>query len=428
MSKPVYLLSEVPGFNEIINKCDGERDENDESINKFVCTKTTHIGIDYKIIHYDKSILSNDLINSIGLIRSVIINSKKEVVCFSPPKSFKAESFIQVYPYKSEEIIAEEFIEGTMINVFWNKLIGLNGGFEIATRNTIGADVIFFKKPNNKTFKSMFLEACECAHFEINSLNKEYCYSFVLQHPDNRIVVPFATPQLYLVAVYKIENNSLTSKIPENVNDKIRIFPISLDEVKNFGYWSHTTIKFPQTYSNWNSYSDLIDTFASPNTPYNVLGVIIKNTSTGMRCKIRNPIYEEVRQLRGNQPKNQFQYLTLRKQGKVGDFLKYYPELKKEFSSFRDQLHMFTNNLFRNYISCYIKKEKPLIEFPVQYRTYMFKLHEKYINDLKPDKKYITNTVVIEFVNELPPAHQMHSLNFNLSRQQVDSIKIATKM
>ena len=50
----------------------------------------------------------------------------------------------------------------------------------------------------------MFSEASEKNNFNMNQLDKKYNYSFVLQHPRNRIVVPFSKPQLYLVKVYEI--------------------------------------------------------------------------------------------------------------------------------------------------------------------------------------------------------------------------------
>ena len=67
-----------------------------------------------------------------------------------------------------------------------------------------------------------------------------------------------------------------------------------------------------------------------------VMGIIVKNSRTGERTKFRNPIYEEVRHLRGNQPKLQYQYLTLRHSGKLPEYLKFYPESKAEFSVYRD--------------------------------------------------------------------------------------------
>jgi hypothetical protein len=188
---------------------------------------------------------------------------------------------------------------------------------------------------------------------------------------------------------------------------------------------TNTTVKIPTVYD-WNTYTDLIDTYASMNTSYDILGVVIYNNETGERTKIRNPVYEEVRHLRGNQPKLQYQYLCLRKEGKVGDFLKYFPENKKDFSIFRDQIHLFTNTLFGNYISCYIKKEKPLIDFPNQYRTHMFNIHKQYLNELKEKNLYVTNTVVIKYVNNIHPSLLMFCLNFQMRKRNVDLINSDT--
>jgi hypothetical protein len=159
-------------------------------------------------------------------------------------------------------------------------------------------------------------------------------------------------------------------------------------------------------------------------TSYDIVGVVIHNKSTGERTKIRNPVYERVRNLRGNQPKLQYQYLSLRKEGKVGDFLKFYPENKRDFSAFRDQVHLFTQTLFSNYVSCYIKKEKPLIEFSDQYRTHMFNIHQHYLNDLREKKFFVTNTVVIKYVNNLHPSLLMYCLNYNMRKRNVDYIKV----
>jgi len=127
-----------------------------------------------------------------------------------------------------------------------------------------------------------------------------------------------------------------------------------------------------------------------------------------------------VRRLRGNKPKLQFRYLALRQQEKVRDYLKYYPEASQEFSAFREQVHGFTRQLHTNYVECYIRKEKPLTEFPYQFRTHMFNLHALYIEELRPAKKIITRSAVVEYVNELPPAKLMFSLNYSMRQQQKD--------
>jgi hypothetical protein len=182
-----------------------------------------------------------------------------------------------------------------------------------------------------------------------------------------------------------------------------------------------STVKFPTWYA-FLKYSDLIEKYASMNTSYDVVGVVLHNRATGERTKIRNPVYEQVRNLRGNQPKLQYQYLCLRNEGRVGEFLKFYPENKKEFSTFRDQVHLFTDTLFSNYVSCYIKKEKPLMEFSEQYRTHMFNIHQLFLNELREKKHFVTNTVVINYVNNLHPSLLMYCLNFQMRKRNIDRV------
>jgi hypothetical protein len=384
-----YNLSYIPGFTDLLKT--GSVPEKYQKY--YTSYNYTENNNEYILVKYNKEILSHDSYAGYGLLRSVIISNSK-IVCFAPPKSMLAEQFMEKYPSTSS--FAEEFVEGTMINVFFH-----NGNWVIATRSTIGANVSFFKTKSKKTFHDMFIEACTINNFNFEMLDPSCCYSFVLQHPENRIVVPFKTPQLYLVAAYKIDDDN---RIIEQ-------------------YGRLPGIKYPETYE-FSNYSELIEKFASPNTPYNIMGIVVKNKNTGERTKFRNPIYEEVRQLRGNQSKLQYQYLTLRQSGKLPDFLKYYPETKHEMSKFRDQVHMFTNNLYKNYVSCYIRKENPLSTYPHQYKIHMYKLHEHFVNNLRPNNLYITNTEVIKYVNNLHPQLLMYCLNYNMRKKMVDTIKV----
>lgn len=446
----VYKLSEISDFNKLIfdntnfnnsslvTATDAKTKSNsetniDQKMNTDVLKlcKTTIItqnNQQYKIIRYDKNFLSIDLVPTLGLLRSVIVNKNNKVVSFSPPKSIAWESFIKANPLKTDSIIAEEFVEGTMINVFWDATSGLSGAWKIATRNSVGGEVSFYKSFTNdataaatissntinKTFRTMFLEALKCCNFDLNLLNINYCYSFVLQHPENRIVLPVKTPQLYMVKAYEICNTE---------SGVINVYPMNMENVKKEGLWYQTSIRFPETYT-WTDYDELKARYASMNTDYKIMGVVLYDTFTGTRTKLRNPVYENVRELRGKQPKLQYQYLCLRHTGTVSDFLKYYPEHKKDFLFFRKCLHEFTDALFTNYVACYIKKVKPLSEFPKNFRTHMFNLHKKFIDELKPQNLFITTTVVIKYVNDMSPSLQMYSLNYNMRKRMVDSSKL----
>lgn len=360
---------------------------------------------DYKILKYDKNALNHDIESSFGLCRSIVFNDENRVVVYSPPKSLQRETFVEKYPsLNNEDFIVEEFVEGTMINMFYNKDI-----WEISTRGVVGANTRFFKSSDKTTFRKMFFETFHQSGINYDMLNKDYCYSFVLQHPENRIVVPFAHPALKLVGVYHIETLE-GGNVVVNVIDK-------------YSHWlnelSSSIVETNNVYET-ESYSHLDEKYASHNTPYYVVGYIVYHKATGERMKVRNPNYEEVKALRGNQTKLQFQYLSLRSQGKVKDYLKYYPESKQDFSNYRKDVHDFTSTLYENYRSCYVKREKPLKEYGNQFRTHMYHIHQIFLTELKEEKKYVDIQLVIQYVNGLKPDYLMYSLNYHHRKGLID--------
>ncbi len=380
-------------------------------------TAEEHIRTIYNVYNYDKNFLTHDKRETTGLFRSVIMR-EDEIVAFAPPKSVRYDSFIQRHK-DTGDLIIEEFVEGTMINLFYNvKKVEddiVIGEWELATRTTVGGKSVFFKettKDNEEksvSFRKMFLEAMNESGLEFTMFDPRYCYSFVVQHPKNRIVSVIDKPTIYLIAIYQIDNETK------------KVYEVVLDHETNKIYHH---VKQPLVIEAEN-YDEVKEKYASMNTDYSIMGVVFKSRD-GLRSKLRNPNYEQVKHLRGNSPKLQYQYLSLRQMGKVKEFLKYYPEYRKDLQQFRDDLHNYTNKLHENYIACYIQKQKPLGEFPKKFRSHMFKLHEKYLSELREQKGYINKKTVIEYMNSLHPAQQMFVLNYNLRTQNLDEIKKET--
>ena len=362
----------------------------------------------YKIIRYNKEYLLDELIKSSGLFRSVILNDENKIIVFSPPKSLNSDAFISAYEKDVLNCRAEQYVEGTMINVFND-----HGEWEIATRSTVGGKITFFRVDGNiTTFRHMFLDACNYVNLDFDYLDKSLCYSFILQHPENRIVSPIVEKGIYLAKVYKIDKYNVTEI------DKREQVRLIVANARNTEGRPLPLIKLPLEYT-FKTFEELKEKYASMNTPYEDVGVMVY-ASNGDRTKFRNPNYEEIRLLRGNQPKLEYHYLSLRKTGKMEQYLKYFPEYKKKFLEFREKLHRFTKNLHQNYVSCYVKKEMPLKDFPSQYRSIMYNLHQFYLNELRESSQYVSNAVVIQFVNNLHPSQQMFLLNYNMRKQVID--------
>jgi len=337
------------------------------------------------LIKYIKKFLNRENISSYGRFRSVITDGNK-IYAMSPQKSYKFEDF-KILNQKNDCIL-QEFVEGTMINCFYydNKWV-------ISTRSVIGADCRFNKE--GKTFLEMFNDGLDEIGFNLNLLDPTYSYSFVLQHPENRIVVPFEKPNISLVEIYY--KNGL-DMIPQN---------IYLDQFKILEKYFKFPAILPNNFKTWDEIK-----LAFKNCDYKTLGCVIKNKKTNERSKIRNQNYEFVRQLRGNSPKIQFVYYNLRKNHKIGEFLRYFPEYKDKFAELQEQVHNWTNDLYTNYRNCFIKKEKKLKEYDFPFRIHMYNLHQFYVSNLRQYGCYIDRKIVINHVNNLDAAALMYLMNF----------------
>jgi hypothetical protein len=359
--------------------CDIEKIINDKTyaLDKEISVKEKN-GL--YVLKYNKSALNDTNFETLGWFRSVISDGKK-VLSVAPPKSVMINLIKNNYGL--DECYAEEFVEGTMINCFYNE-----GEWNIATRSTIGGDCKF---DSVKTFREMFFEAMEEIGLSFKNLKKEYSYSFVLQHPDNRIVVPFKTPNLILVEIFNISNFTFKDKCNEEFKDLIKI------------------VKIPNKIT-FNSWDELFETYSD--TEFKVVGCIVKTNDNLYRTKIRNKNYEYIRRLKGNSTKLQYQYYSLRKLKKIKEFLTFYPEFTKDFNHFKDVLYKWTEELYKNYRLCFINKEKSLKEYPFNFRINMYNLHQIYLKDLRPNKKWVHKNIVKNYINNLDAGSLMYIINF----------------
>ena len=370
---------------------------NDVLQKKEYCLNNTY----YYILKYNRSLLNVNNYHDIGILRSVVFKNDK-ILSFSPTKTLNYDYFI--FNNIPNMCIAEEYVEGTMINLFYD--IELNN-WEISTKSCVGGNSKFFE--NQKNFNNLFFDICNELNIDLNNFSKNYCYSFVIQHPENDFVLNINVKKLYLIAVYQIDNiNLLVKEIP-----KIEYNILNLPNNLSHPYWHY-----------FNSYDELKNYYGSINTPINIMGVIIKNMN-GDRTKIRNPNYNYVKKLKGNSRKLQYHFLELYKNDKINEYLYYFPNNSLKFNMYKKILYNYTDTLYSNYVSCFVKKEKVLNEYPFNYKNHMFFLHEKYIknkneNKDKDKKFFIDKKFVINYVKNLEIPRLMFSLNYDF--KELDNI------
>jgi len=352
----------------------------------------------FTLLKYDKDQLTEDNTASLGRIRSVILQDD-DLVSFAPIKSMPKSQYMNLGPGSH---VVEEFIDGTMINCFYDKR---RRQWEYATRSVVGADTQFFDESDmgwSLSFKKMFRDTFSNSQLRWDMFNREYCYSFVLQHPRNRIVVPVQRPTLWLIEVYDLSNRRVRL-----VDTSAECFRELLNHVRTPYVHMVFETATPEDYEA--AFGTFIDELEKRPQDHRKMGFVVR--SGLVRYKFRYPAYEYVKRLRGNNSKLQYQYYSLRKTGTVKEFLKYFPEYRWRFAQFRDVLHEFTNHLWNNYMLCFVHHQLQFNRFPAHFRRHMFALHDIYLQELLPRKWHIDQRIVIDYVNSRHPSDLLHTIN-----------------
>ena len=414
----------------------------------------TPSGVFYTL-KYDRAKLNEEQYATIGRFRSVVFDSNGKICCVAPPKMLKLTDEMNTLPVNSAggHLNAEEIVEGIMVNLFWHS--SGDGGWYIATKSCVGevsydhiiealaqsqfpdaeateqpatATATFQKLNVHEVLRRRICDVLSLLPGTLESLPKEYCYSLVIQHPKNQIVNVITVPKLYLVAVYKLSDADAdageeTTAIridrdifSANFGGSVSHMPSGLSCIAADGgeggegegdttaaatFTPHTVEDYCRMYASLETRS------------VSLPGVVFVDKDTGFCYKKRNPKYENVKKRKGMEQKLMAQYLQLRKDHGIDEYLKYHPQHSRSFRQFRDRLHDYTQRLYDAYIAHYVKKDaKPLKDYDRELKTHMYKLHyDVYLATLKETGAFVTKHTVINYVNVLAVAQQLACLN-----------------
>ena len=345
---------------------------------------------DIFLVKYNKKYINNENISTLGKYRSIIFNDEK-ILSYSPPKSLRYNSNFNIDGLK-----ITEFCDGTMINLFYYK-----DKWEIATKSVIGANCKYYVK-QEKTYRDMFFEVIEKLNINLNIFNKSCSYSFILQHPENRIVSNIQYMNLILIKCYSFNDNII---MEEDITEYSKYMNISLDLTNIF---KRDTLD--EIFNNYLNFTHNVK-------DYNKVGIVLTN-SNGERIKIRNFYYEYVKRLKGNSPKLQFIFYSIKKLKKIKEFLTFFPEHSDDFKMYTKELYEFTGKLYNKYVSCFIKKEEKISNMNYEFKPHLFKLHKIYLDSLSDKKIKINKKIVIDYINNLEPEQLMFCINYKKRKKE----------
>lgn len=285
----------------------------------------------------------------------------------------------------------EYFMDGVMIGMFWDKY---NNKWRIHTRSTLDANCRYFSQ--TKTFGTMFNEAitgCLRSREEMEkSLNTNTSYTWILQHPENRIVVPVVLPRAYCVQAIKLENNggvSITAVPPTAMPAPVVNVP------------APTWDKIQELLVDWNR-----------RFGHGIQGMVVKSGFD--RYKMRTASYNTVRRRRGNSARRDYLWLSEWRAGTLSAYLSVFPEERTMANATVARWKQATNEVYHWYVSVFKARNTPKQQIPPKYRPLVYGLHNEYTNTLKPAGKSVDWKACLDFMNGRDTAQMLFVMNWDL--------------
>lgn len=318
-----------------------------------------------------------------GYARSIVFEKDTgRVVCVAPSKS----ASIVMNEWKIPQIndwdnivCAEEFMDGTMINLF--QLAG-DSTIHIATRSRIGGDTTFYA--GGPSFEKMLRDACPQldTFFEGQHLDGFYSRfaSILLQHPSNRIVVPIAKPAMYVVMAGMVSTDGIIH-VDNGAFADYRPPRVDISYIQSMGI------------HRWLQDRQMSFGIATQ-------GVVLYRKD-GTRLKYRTQLYNSVRELRGNESLAYERFARIRKANALRKYIHYYPEDKEVFYDLEGRLRTQTHTLYKMYADTFITRTLAFASCPWPFKHHVSVLHNIYKETLKGRGCKIGLDQVVSYVNSL---------------------------
>jgi hypothetical protein len=274
-----------------------------------------------------------------------------------------------------------------------------NDVLHVATRTRVGGDNTFYSE---KTFGQLFEECLAnsslktmdglkaCLEGVRSAENAVSAFaSFVVQHPEHRIVAKAPSPMLCVVHMGYVMSDATVSVSERSVN-----WPEQLSSLRISTYTQ-------KSFENDGEVEVLLRNTAAQRG-WRWQGLVFKDGKGG-RWRIRTPTYTMLRQLRGSESTTLERFFRLRMERKVVDYLKHYKEDSDEFWKYEELIRARTSDVFSAYVDVHKAHVVTFKDLPAALRPAVFLLHTKWREQLRPKGFSVRLQNVIEVVNKLRP-------------------------
>ena len=294
-----------------------------------------------------------------------------KIICYTFNKSLDKLEFDP--KLNLNELYVEYALEGTLIRLFY-----YNNCWNICTKKCIDAGKS--KWISDKNFSQLFQECINSANINIiPNLNNECCYSFILTHPENNIVVKYIEPK-----IFHISTRNMTTL--EEINDSIGLEKVLKNRIEQKDLPELLNKLFNET-------SLFYEGYILSDNNYN-------------RQKIKSNIYTFVRNIWGNTNNRFLKYAELRKNiDMFQTYLYYFPSDKIMFELYENRIIYLAKNILETYINRHVVKS--ITTVPFYFAKIIYKLH----GDFFKTKTFTDYNKVMIFLLDLSPKQLYFVLN-----------------
>lgn len=338
---------------------------------------------DVAVIRYEKNAATDPI------YRSVVWDISANLpLCVAPFRSKEG------FPPADTQLVVEDFADGFMMNAWVSA-----SGFRLATRTRVDGENKFYTE---KTFRQLFTEALATTPLKTvdalrisleglrNDVNATSAFaSFVVQHPDHRVVAKFASPSLFVIHTGYVTESGATHISERPVN-----WPQDLSAL-------HVT-EYPSRNFKTDAEAEEVLRRTAAQRGWRWQGLVFKD-GLGSRWRLRTPTYMLLRQLRGTESTPLERFFRLRAQRQVVDYLKHYSEERDEFWKFEQTLRARTGDIMTAYTDVHKAHTCTFKELPEALRPAVYLLHVKWRDELREKGFSVRLQNAIDVVNGLRP-------------------------
>ena len=245
--------------------------------------------------------------------------------------------------FEAADGITEELYDGSLIKLYW-----YDNQWTVATNRCIEARKA--RWTNYRTFADMFQDAASACNLDYAKLNPRHVYSFVLCHPENRIVVNYTQPKLIHIATRDLDT--------------------LLETDVNIGIEKPLQLKM-----DWDTFQERLQS-----NPYYMPGYVLK-TLAGTRILLKSANYQTVKQIRGHTRDLAQRYLELKRNDTqtFEQFNMYFPE----FAWIETRLETVAREVHHCYLEYFINHNKQIFSQRDLWEL-LSELHTLYLRTKEP--------------------------------------------